>query len=411
MWRGSFGFRNTNLISKAVNHAIKIPSNKAPKIHLQNMASRGEDDFIDAAEELDINAHGGESGGQGRGNRGSRGNRRGGRGGSARGVENREVLVSKALSKLLRHAANEAGLTLDAEGFAPLDQVVSTIFLSITSTRCTDDDALTRILPRVSLLMLGLNAFELILIQMKWQRLKSLHVTFADIKTAVTDNAKQRFSMKTNPTLINPPDSSSEEPSDWVIRANQGHSIAVDSAALLVPITIESNNVPDIVVHGTYYGNYQSILDSGGLKKMSRNHIHFSTGLPEDGKSVISGMRNDAEILIYIDIRQSLEDGGVLWWLSENGVVLTEGDDQGVLSTKYWKKVEGRRQDVGVLWEDGVEVAELPQSVRNRKAPSGKGPRGKREGEKSKARDVAKGRGKAKDMKELTRDGDMASEA
>jgi 2'-phosphotransferase len=37
---------------------------------------------------------------------------------------NREVAVSKALSKLLRHAAEDAGLTLDGEGFARLDQVV-----------------------------------------------------------------------------------------------------------------------------------------------------------------------------------------------------------------------------------------------------------------------------------------------
>lgn len=232
---------------------------------------------------------------------------------------------------------------------------------------------------------------------MKWQRLKSLQVTFTDVQSAVTENAKQRFSMKPNPSLATPPLPTSTEPSDWVIRANQGHSIAVDSAALLVPITLAANNVPEIVVHGTYYGNYQSILDAGGLKKMSRNHIHFSTGLPEDGKGVISGMRNDAEILIYIDIRQSLEDGGMLWWLSENGVVLTEGDEKGVLSTKYWSKVEGRRQDIGVLWENGVEVAELPQSVKNRKAPSGKGPRGKREGEKNKAR----GKGRGAGMKEL----------
>jgi len=39
---------------------------------------------------------------------------------------NREVAVSKALSKLLRHAAEDAGLKLDAEGFANLESVVST---------------------------------------------------------------------------------------------------------------------------------------------------------------------------------------------------------------------------------------------------------------------------------------------
>jgi len=199
---------------------------------------------------------------------------------------------------------------------------------------------------------------------MQWQRLKSLHVTFEDIRIATTDNAKQRFSMKLNPALNPPPDPKSENPSDWVIRANQGHSIAVDSAALLVPITIESGNVPDVVVHGTYFGLYQAILDSGGLKKMTRNHIHFSTGLPDGKQGVISGMRNDAELLIYVDIKKSLEDGGI-WWISENGV----------LSTKYWKRVEGRKQDVGLLWENGEQVGELAHNLRNKKPPHGKGPR------------------------------------
>lgn len=40
----------------------------------------------------------------------------------------RDVMVSKALSKLLRHAAGEAGLKLDAEGFANVEQVVSSPF-------------------------------------------------------------------------------------------------------------------------------------------------------------------------------------------------------------------------------------------------------------------------------------------
>lgn len=218
------------------------------------------------------------------------------------------------------------------------------------------------------------------ILQMKWPRLKSLNVTFADIRTAVTDNAKQRFSMKPNPALETAPDPSSEEPSDWVIRANQGHSIAVESAALLTPITREAGNIPDVVVHGTYFAFYQPILETGGLKKMTRNHMHFSTGLPEDKQGgVISGMRSDAELLIYVDIQKSMEDG-ILWWLSENGVVLTEGDENGILSSKYFKKVIGRRQDVGVLWEDGKAVGELPENLRNRKPPMGKGPRASKEG-------------------------------
>jgi 2'-phosphotransferase len=108
---------------------------------------------------------------------------------------------------------------------------------------------------------------------------------------------------------------------------------------------------------------------------MSRNHIHFSTGLPEDKQGIISGMRNDSELLIYIDIKKSLEDGGVLWWMSNNGVVLTEGDENGILGTKYWKKVEGRKQNIGLLWEGGEQVRELPLSLRTKKPPHGKGPR------------------------------------
>jgi len=227
---------------------------------------------------------------------------------------------------------------------------------------------------------------------MNWQRLKSLKVTFEDIKIATTNNDKQRFSMKPNPSLNLPPDPTSTDPSDWVIRANQGHSIAVDSAALLLPITVEAGNIPGTVVHGTYFGSYQAIVNSGGLKKMTRNHIHFSTGLPEDKQGVISGMRKDAEILIYVDIKKSLEDG-LLWWISENGVVLTEGDENGFLGTKYWQKVVGRKEDVGTLWEDGEEVGELPQRLRDRKPPSGKGPRVSKGPESVRGRGFHGGRG------------------
>jgi len=62
---------------------------------------------------------------------GSRGGGRGGRfrarggGGGGGGGKGREVDVSRALSRLLRHQAAAAGVALDAEGFASLEKVVS----------------------------------------------------------------------------------------------------------------------------------------------------------------------------------------------------------------------------------------------------------------------------------------------
>ena len=42
---------------------------------------------------------------------------------------------------------------------------------------------------------------------------------------------------------------------------------------------------------------------------------------------VLSGMRRDATILVWVDVRRSSK-GGVKWWRSANGVVLTDGLDR-----------------------------------------------------------------------------------
>lgn len=63
---------------------------------------------------------------KGKGRLGRGGRRGGGRGGGhGGGGGNRAVMLSKALSKLLRHQAQTAGIQLDREGYAALDQVVS----------------------------------------------------------------------------------------------------------------------------------------------------------------------------------------------------------------------------------------------------------------------------------------------
>ena len=59
-------------------------------------------------------------------------------------------------------------------------------------------------------------------------------------------------------------------------------------------------------------------------------------------------MRRDATVLVWVDLRASAEKGGVKWWRSENGVVLTEGVD-GVLALDWIGWVE-RRGTGEVLW-------------------------------------------------------------
>jgi len=69
---------------------------------------------------------------------------------------------------------------------------------------------------------------------------------------------------------------------------------------------------------------------------MSRNHIHFAVGYPED-KDVISGMRNTCEIFIEIDLDLALKNG-INFSLSSNKVVLSSGIN-GIISPIFFKKV------------------------------------------------------------------------
>ncbi|KAK0722887.1 KptA family-domain-containing protein, partial [Lasiosphaeria miniovina] len=272
-----------------------------------------------------------------RGGRASRTGRRGrGRGQGGGSGKSREVALSHALSKLLRHQAASAGIQLDSEGFAPLTKVL------------------------------------------KWGPVGSLKPTFAEIAAAVRDSDKQRFALKPDPVTNPALDEATTDPAHWLIRANQGHSIKLDSEKLLRPIALPASPetelppgsvpVPETVVHGTYFAFWPAIVASGGLRPMGRNHVHCSTGLPpedeSEGPAVVSGMRRDAEVLVYVDVAASMREAGIKWWMSDNGVVLTEGDADGLVPARFFREVRGRAQGVGLLWKDGQHVVDLPDWVK-----------------------------------------------
>lgn len=187
-----------------------------------------------------------------------------------------------------------------------------------------------------------------------------------------------------------------QDPSNYLIRATQGHSIpTVDSTLLLRPLGPaagpDAPQLPSTVVHGTFHGAWPRILASGGLRPMSRNHVHFATGpeladiMPngrmgtvvsnEDKRKtgVISGMRSDAQILIYVDIEKAIM-AGCLFWMSENGVVLAEGvpaaDGQGsVVPVQFFEVVVERQKKLGMLMENGKLVQDTPEWMLHAQTP------------------------------------------
>ncbi|XP_056144637.1 tRNA 2'-phosphotransferase 1 [Lampris incognitus] len=207
---------------------------------------------------------------------GRRAQRGGGRRG-ARGGEDRDTRLSKALSYVLRHGANKMGLHQSADGF-----------LSV-------EDLLTH------------------------QQFRSY--SLEDMERVVATNDKQRFKLRPHP-----------QDGRLQIRANQGHTVQVMDLELR-PVVAGSADCPAEAVHGSYLRNWSSIQQQG-LSRMKRTHIHLAPGLlGEDG--VISGMRRNCDLAIFIDIPKALAEGIQFFW-SENGVLLTPGNSEGKLLPRHF---------------------------------------------------------------------------
>ena len=68
----------------------------------------------------------------------------------------------------------------------------------------------------------------------------------------------------------------------------------------------------------------QNGLLAGGLPGQgSRNHVHFAPCEPGDNR-VISGMRSDCEVAIWLDLEKALQSG-VPFFRAKNQVILSPG--------------------------------------------------------------------------------------
>lgn len=215
-----------------------------------------------------------------------------------------QTKISKSMSYLLRHGAKNEGVHMTDDGYVNVKEVVQ--FLRKNKM------------------------FEL-------KKCINEHFTNDDvtrlIQHIVDTNEKNRFGLD-------------ERGHELYIRSRQGHTLReVKDKDLLQRIT-----TPTIAVHGTYKKNLLLILEQG-LKTIGRNHIHFASRT----KDVVSGMRKNCEIAIYIDMAKAMADG-IEFWRSDNGVILTSGKD-GVLDKKYFEKIIDLVTDSVIYGSDGAGSA------------------------------------------------------
>ncbi|XP_044536334.1 tRNA 2'-phosphotransferase 1 isoform X3 [Gracilinanus agilis] len=156
--------------------------------------------------------------------------------------QERDVRLSKALSYALRHGAVKMGLPMGSDGFVPLDAL-----LQLPQFRGFSEE---------------------------------------DVCRVVETNEKQRFALRPG-----------APGACACIRANQGHSLQLADLEL-TPLRTPQD-LPPVLVHGTYWRHWPSIRQEG-LSRCGRTHIHLSPGLPGE-PHVLSGMRQNCEVAVFID--------------------------------------------------------------------------------------------------------------
>lgn len=164
--------------------------------------------------------------------------------------------MSKFISLILRHKPESIGITLDEHGWADVGELIA----GINSTPGNEIDIET-------------------------------------LEEIVRSDEKQRYSFNDDHSLI---------------RANQGHSIAVD-------VELEEKTPPDVLWHGTGE-KYVPSIDVQGLIPKSRLYVHLSKDT-ETARKV--GSRHGRPVIYSVDCRKMSEDG-YKFYISVNGVWLTK---------------------------------------------------------------------------------------
>jgi putative RNA 2'-phosphotransferase len=170
-------------------------------------------------------------------------------------MNKRLVGTSKFLSLVLRHQPEVIGLALDAEGWVEVDELLAAC------------------------------------------RNHGKKVTRAILEEVVATNDKKRFTFSADRRRI---------------RANQGHSIAVD-------LKLEPRSPPEFLYHGTVERFLDSIRRQG-LTRGERHHVHLS---PDRRTAERVGSRRGKPVLLIVEAERMHRDGHT-FYVSDNGVWLTD---------------------------------------------------------------------------------------
>lgn len=172
--------------------------------------------------------------------------------------------TSKYLSLILRHKPETIGITLDEHGWAKVDDLIA----GIAKTHSCSMEILEEI---------------------------------------VDTDEKQRYSFNEDKTLI---------------RANQGHSIAVD-------VELEEAAPPKELWHGTGE-KYMASIEAQGLIPKSRLYVHLS----KDRETAVKVGRRHGKPVLYRIKSGEMRADGYSFFLSKNGVWLTKE-----VPVRYLKRV------------------------------------------------------------------------
>ncbi|GHF46174.1 RNA 2'-phosphotransferase [Streptomyces sp. NRRL_ISP-5395] len=175
--------------------------------------------------------------------------------------ERRTVKVSKYLSKHLRHQPERIGLTLDENGWVPVDELLR---------------AATR---------------------------HGFAFSRAELDHVVAANDKRRFTIEDGA----PGGAGADR-----IRANQGHTVTVD-------LDLPPAEPPAHLYHGTV-ARVMDAIRAEGLRPMARHHVHLS---PDRETATRVGARRGRPLVLTVDAG-AMHRAGHVFRVSANGVWLAD---------------------------------------------------------------------------------------